>query len=146
MTRYLLDTNILSNATKPVPSETLIAWLEQQADEDLFICSLNLAEIWNGILELPAGKRRKALETWFTGPEGPQALFAGRILAFDEHAALAWGRLMAEGAKSGRPRSPIDMILASIAEANGCVVVTENERHFAGTPFINPMWPAPTAS
>lgn len=143
MTRYLLDTNILSNATKPVPSEALIAWLENQADEDLFICSLNLAEIWSGILELAAGKRRRALESWFTGSEGPQTLFAGRILAFDEHAALAWGRLMAEGTRSGRPRSPIDMILASIAEANGCVVVTENERHFAGIPFINPMRPVP---
>ena len=141
MTRLLLDTNILSNATKPVPSEALIAWFEQQADEDLFICSLNLAEIWSGILELPAGKRRKALESWFTGPEGPQALFAGRILAFDDHAALAWGRLMAEGTKSGRPRSPIDMILAAIAEVNSCIVVTENERHFAGIPLINPMRP-----
>ena len=141
MTRYLLDTNILSNATKPDPSAALIAWLENQADEDLFICSLNLAEIWNGVLELPAGKRRKALETWFTGPEGPQTLFAGRILAFGDQAALAWGRLIAERTKSGRTRSPIDMILAAIAEANGCVVVTENERHFAGIPFINPMRP-----
>ena len=142
MSGYLLDTNILSNATKPTPSASLIAWLEKQNDEDLFICSLNVAEIWSGILELPAGKRRKALEDWFRGPEGPQALFAGRVLTFDEKAALAWGRLMAEGVKMGRPRSPIDMILAAIAETNGCVVVTENEKHFAGLKFINPMRPA----
>jgi toxin FitB len=139
--RYLLDTNILSNATKPRPSASLIAWLEDQPDDALFICSLNLAEIWSGILELPAGKHRRALESWFAGPEGPQALFAGRLLTFDEKAAFAWGRLMAEGEKIGRPRSPIDMILAGIAEANDCIVVTDNEKHFAGLTFINPMRP-----
>lgn len=141
MNRYLLDTKILSNATKPRPSAPLIAWLEDQPDDALFICSLTLAEIWGGILELPAGKRRRALESWFAGSEGPQTLFAGRLLTFDEKAAFAWGRLMAEGERIGRPRNPIDMILASIAEANGCVVVTDNEKHFAGLTFINPMRP-----
>jgi predicted nucleic acid-binding protein len=42
LTRYLLDTNILSNLTKPVPSESLIAWMAEQADEDLFIASLTV--------------------------------------------------------------------------------------------------------
>jgi hypothetical protein len=43
MTRYLLDTNILSNITKPVPSESLVAWMAQQADENLFISTLTVA-------------------------------------------------------------------------------------------------------
>ncbi len=139
MSRYLLDTNILSNPTKPGPSAALTAWLAEQADEDLFIGSRIVAEIWRGILEKPAGKRRRELERWFAGPDGPQSLFAGRILPFDERAALIWARLMAEGAKAGRPRSGIDMILAAIAEANECILVTDNERHFAGLKFINPM-------
>jgi predicted nucleic acid-binding protein len=141
VSRYLLDTNILSNATKPEPSSSLVAWMAEQADEDLFIASLTLAEIWNGILEMPAGKKRRELERWFAGTEGPQALFAGRVLAFDEKAALLWGRLMAEGTKAGRPRSALDMIVAATAEANGCIVVTDNERHFLGLPFFNPMRP-----
>jgi predicted nucleic acid-binding protein len=58
VTRYLLDTNIISNVTKPEPSESLIAWLSQQADEDMFIASLTVAEIWFGVLEKPAGKKR----------------------------------------------------------------------------------------
>lgn len=139
MTRYLLDTNILSNVTKPGPSERLITWLSEQADEDLFIASLTVAEIWFGILEKPAGKKRAALENWFAGPEGPQSLFAGRVLPFDEQVGLIWARLMAEGAKAGRPRSALDMILAAVAEANQCVVVTDNERDFVGLKFINPM-------
>lgn len=98
-----------------------------------------MAEIWCGVLEAPAKRKRTQLEKWFTGPEGPQALFAGRVLPFDEKASLIWARLMAEGARAGKPRSPLDMILAAIAEANGCVVVTDNERDFIGQTFINPL-------
>ena len=133
MSRYLLDTNIISNVIKPTPSESLVAWLAEQADEDLFISSLTVAEIRRGLLEKPAGKKRKELERWFSGPEGPQALFAGRVLPCDEKAALVWARLMAGRAATGRPRSPLDMIVAAIAEANDCLVVTDNERDFAGS-------------
>ena len=141
MSRWLLDTNIVSNVTKPAPSEDLVAWMAEQADEDLFISSLTVAEIRRGILEKPAGKKRRELERWFSGPEGPQTLFAGRVLPFDEQAGLVWARLMAEGTAKGRPRSPLDMIVAAIAEANGCVVVTENERDFGGLKMVNPLRP-----
>ncbi len=56
MTRYLLDTNILSILTKPVPSATLIAWMAEQSDEGLFISALTLAELRRGVLEKPDGK------------------------------------------------------------------------------------------
>jgi predicted nucleic acid-binding protein len=139
LTRYLLDTNILSNLTKPAPSESLIAWMAEQVDQDLFIASLTVAEISRGVLEKPAGKRRDRLEAWFSGPEGPQALFAGRVLPFDERAGLIWARLMADGKARGRPRSGLDTIIAAVAEANDCVVVTDNERDFAGIDVVNPL-------
>jgi predicted nucleic acid-binding protein len=137
--RYLLDTNIISNFTKPAPSEALIAWMADQSDDDLFIASLTLAEIRRGVLENPHGRRRNQLDTWFNSPHGPQALFAGRILAFDEHAALIWAGLMAEGKAAGRPRNGLDMIIAAIAGANSCIVVTDNEKDFAGVEIINPI-------
>lgn len=137
--RYLLDTNIISNVIKAEPSESLLDWMADQSDEDLFIASLTVAEIQRGILEKPAGKKRNALEAWFSGPDGPPALFAGRVLAFDESAGLIWARLMAEGKKSGRPRSALDTIIAAIAEANGCVVVADNEKDFVGIGVFNPM-------
>jgi predicted nucleic acid-binding protein len=139
VTRYLLDTNILSNIIKPEPSQSLLAWMGEQKDDDLFIASLTVAEIQRGILEKPPGKKRTALDAWFAGPEGPQALFAGRILPFDERAGLVWARLMAEGKSAGRPRSGLDMIIASVADANDCVVVTNNERDFTGLRIFNPM-------
>ena len=117
----------------------LVAWMAEQADEDLFIASLTVAEIRRGILEKPSGKKRDQLETWFSGPEGPQALFAGRVLPLDERAALAWARLMAGGKAKGRPRSALDMIVAAVAESNDCIVVTDNEKDFAGISILNPL-------
>jgi predicted nucleic acid-binding protein len=139
VTRYLLDTNVISNITKTRPSETLVAWMAEQADEDLFISSLTVAEIRRGVLEKPSGRKRTQLERWFSGPEGPQALFASRVLPFDEKAALIWARLMAEGKTSGRVRSAFDMIVAAVAEANDCVVVTDNVKHFTGLKTVNPL-------
>ncbi|HEX4080654.1 MAG TPA: PIN domain-containing protein [Rhizomicrobium sp.] len=139
MTRYLLDTSIISNIVRPAPSQALLTWMSEQNDEDLFIASLTVAEIRRGILEKPRGKGRDRLEAWFAGPEGPQALFAGRVLPFDEAAALIWARLMAHGRAKGRPRSALDTIIAAVAEANTCAVVTDNEKNFAGVEVINPL-------
>ena len=139
MSRYLLDTNIIGNATKPRPSESLLGWMAERIDEDLFISSFTVAEIRRGILEKPAGRKRNELEEWFAGPEGLPALFAGRILPFDEKAAHAWARLMAQGRATGRPRNALNTIIAATAEANGCVVVTDNEKDFAGVETFNPI-------
>jgi toxin FitB len=137
--RFLLDTNIISNVTKPSPSDALLAWMADQSDRDLYISSLTVAEIQRGVLEKAPGKRRQQLEAWFAGPEGPQALFAGRVLPFDEKAGLVWGKLMADGKSRGRPRSALDTIIAAVAEANECVVVTDNEKDFEGIEIINPL-------
>lgn len=139
MTRYLLDTNVISNITKPDPPESLVEWMGVQSDGDLFISSLTVAEICRGILDKPKGKKRERLEAWFAGPEGPQSLFKGRILPFDEKAALVRARLMSEGRATGKPRSDLDMIVAAVAETNECVIVTDNEKHFSGLDVLNPL-------
>ncbi len=141
--RHLLDTNVISNVTKTTPSEMLLAWMAEQDDDNLYISSLTVAEIRRGVLEKPPGKRRDRLEAWFKGPEGPQALFAGRVLPFDEAAALIWARLMADGKTRGQPRSALDTIIAAVAEANGCIVVTGNEKDFSGIETINPLRATP---
>ncbi|HEV7266989.1 MAG TPA: type II toxin-antitoxin system VapC family toxin [Falsiroseomonas sp.] len=138
---YLLDTNVVSEAVRPRPSSALLNWLGSQPDDALHISTLTVAEVWRGILEKEPGRRRRELEAWFAGPEGPQALFAGRVLAFNERAALEWAKLMADGTTAGRPRSAVDMIIASVAVAHGLTVATANERHFrdTGVPWINPL-------
>ena len=113
--------------------------MEEQTDESLFISALTLAEIWRGIVEKPTGKKRRELEAWFHGPEGPQTLFKDRILPFDENAALIWGDLMAAGTAAGHPRSAIDMVVAAIARSNKCILVTDNEKHFPFVEVLNPF-------
>ncbi len=140
MTRYLLQTNIISNVVKSRPSDSLLSWMSMQRDEDLFIASLTVGEIRRGILEQQRGKKRDAIDNWFSGPEGPQqAPFADRILSFDDRAGLIWARLMADGKKAAKPRSWFDMIIAAIAGANECVVATDNEKDFAGLQIVNPV-------
>ncbi len=139
MSRWLLDTNIISNVTKAVPSESLLAWMAEQADETLYISALTVAEIRRGVLEKPPGRKRDQLEAWFAGPEGPSALFAGRVLPFDEKAGLVWARLMVDGRAQGRPRSALDTMIAAIAEVNDCIVVTDNQKDFDGVETFNPL-------
>ena len=134
----LLDTNIISNVVTPKPSESLLAWMAQQRDENLFISALTVAEIRRGILEKTARQeagcaRRLVLRLG----RAAGVVCRIRILAFDDRAALIWARLMAEGKAAGRPRGGLDMIVAAVAGANGCVVVTDNERNFAGLEILN---------
>jgi predicted nucleic acid-binding protein len=140
VTRYLLDTNIVSEARRPQANPALEHWYSSHAVDDLHIAAFTIGEIQKGVLLLPAGRKRKDLEVWFAGTTGPQSLFRNRILALDESAALEWATLIAEGFRVGKPRSGLDMIVAAIALANNCTLVTASERHFESIiPFINPM-------
>lgn len=140
MTRYLLDTSIVSNSTKPTPVEPIATWLKTPSKAEFFVSAFSIAEIERGVLERAAGRKRDELEAWFHGPLGPKAVFAGNILPFNERAASEWARIMAEGTRLGRPRSGLDMIIAATAAANDCAVVTLNDRDFRGAvPTFNPL-------
>lgn len=76
---------------------------------------------------------------WFSGSEGPQALFAGRTLSLDDSARSIWARLMADRKAAGLPRSNLDMIEAAVSRANECVIVTDNENNHSGIQFFNPI-------
>lgn len=114
-----------------------MAWMQDQPDEQLFISVMSLAELRRGILQLPVGAKRSKLEAWFASEEGPEALFFGRVLPFDIHAARMWAELMARGKVAGRPRSAVDTIVAAIATVHDCCVVTGNERHYEGIETLN---------
>lgn len=140
MTSYLLDTNVVSELIKPRPQEAVLRWLGDQHDAHLFFPAVSVGEIKRGLLELPAGRKRQALEQWYAGPSGPRSMFGARILAFDERAAEAWAELVAEGRRKGRPRNPIDMMIAATAIVHGLTVVSLNQRDFEGVvAHLNPL-------
>ena len=130
MTRYLLDTNIISNVTKPTIHPRRFCVDGGTADDDLFISALTVAEIRRGCWRSQPEKTR-TVGSLVQLVRKDRRHCSRAACCFDEKAALIWARLMADGTARERPRSALDMIIAAVAEANGCVVV-RNEKDFAG--------------
>lgn len=132
----LLDTNVISEAFGQKPNEAVIAWLKR-FDVELALPSISIAEISYGIEKLALEQRSARLET---GLASTRQRFAGRILAFDEIAALAFGKIMGDASRSGRSMSPLDGMIAAIALVNNARLATRNVAHFehCGLDLINP--------
>lgn len=136
--RYLLDTNVLSEAVKPRADAGVTEFLANRSPLELAISVLTVGEIRTGVMLLPGSRKRRRLEEWLRVDLLRQ--FTGRVLAVDEAAALAWGRLAAAGRREGRPLPVIDGLLLATAEVHGLTLVTRNERDCAGrgVPVLNP--------
>lgn len=135
---WLLDTCVICEPTRKAPSPRVLAWLDRQAEESLYLSVLTLGEIRKGVALLPAGSKRKRLERWLAHDLVER--FAGRILPVDTGVADAWGRLQAAAETTGRPRPTLDSLLAATAQANGLTLVTRNTADFTGpgSEVLNP--------
>lgn len=136
--RFLLDTNVLSEAVKPRPDPRIETWMDEQPPEELAISALSLGEIWAGILALGYGHRRRLLTQWLW--TALPRRYAGRIMPVNAAIALEWGRLTAEAKRSGRKISVEDALLVATALALKLTIVTRNVRHCGGwgAPVFNP--------
>lgn len=134
---FLLDTCVLSESTKPAPSDKVLRWLETQREDDLFISAITLAEIWKGIAVLGKSKRRQNLEEFF---EETVTTFDGRVIPVEQQVAVAWGNILNEMEKNGRPIPIIDGFLVATALAHELTFVTRNVSDFArtGIQIVNP--------
>jgi predicted nucleic acid-binding protein len=137
----LLDTNVVSEPLLPRPDRKVLAWLDAQAAETLYLSTVSLAELLFGIENLPAGKRRKALA--FSLHEKIMALFGERIVPFDLAAAQAYAKIVVRARRHGHPISVADAQIAAIAAARHFSVATRDEAPFnaAGVPVIS-AWTA----
>ena len=100
---FLLDTNVISETFKPRPAARVIAWFSYQRSDDLFLASMSLGE-----------------------------LVRGRILPFDQEAAMIWGEIMGDGDRTGRPKPTGDAQIAAVARRHHLTLVTRNTRDFTG--------------
>ncbi|MBZ5601468.1 MAG: type II toxin-antitoxin system VapC family toxin [Acidobacteriia bacterium] len=132
----ILDTNVLSEALRPVPSPDVVRWLSAQSGE-LAITTLTQAEILYGIERMPAGKRRAAVKSEI---EAVLSQFLGRILPFDERAAEQYAVIAALRESMGRPISQTDAMIAAIARCHGASIATRDTAGFnhCGVGLINP--------
>ena len=138
---FLLDTNVISEWTKPRPDSHVIEWLAESDEDRMFLSVASLAEIRLGIERLPDGRRRQRLALWLA--EELSSRFEGRILPIDRHIAEAWGILIAGRSKAGVTLGPIDAFFAATAVAHRLTLVTRNTRHFdsLGIPLLDPWQP-----
>ena len=134
----VLDTNVVSEPMKPGGNATVLAWLDQQVADTLYLTATSLAELLVGIQALPNGKRKAELGTALA--DLMTGLFGPRILAFDQHAAMAYAQLVSRARAAGHAISVADGQIAAIAAANGFAVATRDTFPFlaAGVPVVNP--------
>ena len=132
----LLDTNVLSELTRPRPEPKVVRWLEEN-DPLLALPSIALAELRYGIARLPTGRRRTSLlDFWSKTRER----FVGRIYSFDERAAEAYGDLAAAAERIGRRLNIADGQIAAIAKVHRMAIATRDANDFAasGVSVVNP--------
>ncbi|CUX70869.1 MULTISPECIES: type II toxin-antitoxin system VapC family toxin [Agrobacterium] len=134
----LLDTNVISEPRKSVPDEAVIAWLDAQAIETLFLSAITIAEIRFGIAAMPSGKRQTILRDRLEGDVLPH--FSDRILSFDLATSQFYSELMARARMSGKAIGTADGYIAATALAKGLAIATRNTSPFeaAGLKVIDP--------
>ena len=132
----LLDTNVLSELTRPRPAPQVVAWLEEN-EPLLALPAITLAELRYGIARLAAGQRKSSLlQFWNLTRER----FVGRIFSFDDRAAEAYGDIVAAAERAGTPINVADGLIAAIALVHGMSIATRDISDFdvTGAPLVNP--------
>ena len=133
--KFLVDADVLSEATKPRPAGRVVDWLRGH-DADLTVNPIILGELQYGILLLPAGRKRKRLLDWFVS--GIQQL---NVIEIDAGTATIWAKLLADLKRKGKAMPIKDSLIAASAKQHGLTVATRNTAHFrhTGGPVINPF-------
>ena len=137
----ILDTNVISELTRPVPDSGVIAWVDSQPTEETAVTAITVAELRYGVRRLPDGRRKTELS------EAVSALvdadFRGRVEAFDVLAAEQYADVVTTRERTGRPISTSDAQIAAICRVRNATLATRNTADFTGTgvDLINP-WKA----
>jgi predicted nucleic acid-binding protein len=136
--RYLLDTNVISELIARHPNKRVIHWLDQLDPASIYLSSITIGELRKGIEKTADPSRKETLRKWLT--EELLVRFEPRILVPDVPVMLSWGELVGRLERIGRPLAAMDSLIAAIALANACTLVTRNGADFrdTGLSVINP--------
>jgi predicted nucleic acid-binding protein len=143
---FLLDTNVLSALMAARPEPPVVAWVSAQPARLLYTAAVCEAGILAGLAVMPAGRRRAAIE------EAARAMFdedlGGRVLTFDQAAALDHADIFAAHRRLGRPTATVDLMIAATARSCGAAVVTRNVADFedAGVTVVDPWTDRPAST
>ncbi|AUW45521.1 type II toxin-antitoxin system VapC family toxin [Rhizobium leguminosarum] len=128
--RLLLDTNVLSEVTRPRPDARVLEWLDGLDEDRSFISVVSIAEIRRGVALMESGRKRDALAEWLA-QDLPQR-FEQRVIPVDQPVAIAWGDLMGLAKRSGHGLSSMDSLIAATAIAHDLTLATRNIKDFEG--------------
>ena len=123
---YLLDTNVISEWTKPRPDRGVVAWLDVADESSLYLSVVAFAEIRLGIELLQKGRKRDQLTRWLDNDLAQR--FEGRVIDIDQAIAAAWGEIVARGRAQGAAPPILDAFLVATAIVHGMTLVTRNLR------------------
>jgi toxin FitB len=134
----VLDTNVLSALMQQQPDAQVVAWLDKQAAESIWVSTVTLFEARYGLALLASGRRKKVLLERFE--QFLEEDLENRVLSFDTQAANLAAQLAAERKARGRPVDMRDTFIAGIALARRATLATRNTRHFddLSVPVVNP--------
>jgi len=134
----VLDTNVVSEMMRARPDERVLDWVAMQPHALLHVTSVTQAEILHGVILLPAGRKRSAIQA--AAEAMFETGFADRILPFGSDAAIEYARIAAERRKIGRPISQFDAQIAAIARSVQAAIATRNVADFQGcsVKVVNP--------
>lgn len=134
----VLDTNVVSELMRQQPAPSVLAWVNAQPADQLWLCSLVVAELLYGVGRLPDGARKRQLAN------AVEAMvlddFAGRTLPFDLEAAATYAQLVVQREKTGQTIAMADAQIGAICAVHGATLATRNTRDFTGLGLnlINP--------
>lgn len=134
----VLDTNVISELWKAMPDATVLAWIDEQMVETLYLSTVTIAELRYGLATMAHGKRRTIFQDRLE--RDVLGAFNGRILSFDLNASQAYARIMAQAKQAGKAIGMADGYIAATAAARGMMVASRDTSHFeaAGLTVINP--------
>jgi predicted nucleic acid-binding protein len=134
----LIDTDVVSEPWRSAPDAWVLAWIDAQTIETLFLSTITVAELRFGISAMPLGKRKTVLHNRLEGEVLP--LFSGRILSVDLEASRAYAELMAAARASGKAIGAADGYIAATASARGLTIAARDVMPFeaADLKVINP--------
>jgi toxin FitB len=135
----VLDTNVMSELMRAAPAPGVLAWVDGQPADELYLTSMTAAELLYGVALLPAGRRREQLAQKVG--RLIDEVFEGRVIPFDSAVSVDYARIAATRARAGAPISVADAVIAATAAAAGAdTLATRNVRDLPGTGLtvVNP--------
>ena len=133
--KYLVDANVLSEPTKPLPDVRVVNWLSDH-EADGAVDAIVLGEMYLGVLALPDGRKRARLQAWFETLA--QAI---ECLPWDAAVGRRWARLVSDLRRKGHALPILDGLIAATALEHDLTLVTRNVRDFrtAGVRVLDPF-------